>query len=285
MSGSERLLSAGRVLPEQLVVTIYAEHADDEERIWSGGLVELLTDFGFASGAARTALMRLARRGVLERSKVGRRVFYRLGPASRELVRRRAERLAGFADRAAPAPRWTIVWHALPPSRVSGDRSRLARRLRRLGFRAIQNGTWVVADDRVADVRTLVDELGLQGHVALWLADPADGVDFGPLVSRWWDIPTLVEREAEVLGWLEQFRSDEARAQLGDRDAFLIRTTMLDEVYGLSLLDPAIPSIDLPRHDELMTLARELDAALLEPASRYFRARTAAAVPVAAGRA
>jgi DNA-binding transcriptional regulator PaaX len=140
----------------------------------------------------------------------------------------------------------------------------------------------VVADDLTTDVRALVDELGLQGHVALWLADPADGVDFGPLVSRWWDIPALIEREEEILLWLERFSSEEARDQLGDRDAFLIRTTMLDEVYGLSLLDPAIPSIELPRHAGLMALTRQLDAALLEPARRYFRARTG--VPAGGGR-
>ena len=41
------------------------------DRVWSGGLVVLLGELGFSEGAARVALTRLVRRGLIERSRAG----------------------------------------------------------------------------------------------------------------------------------------------------------------------------------------------------------------------
>ena len=62
---------------------------------WSGGLVKLLGEFDFSSGAARIALNRLINRGLLERTRMGRLAFYSLTSRSRRLLKDGDERIFG----------------------------------------------------------------------------------------------------------------------------------------------------------------------------------------------
>ena len=67
--------------PQDLVMTFLGAYATPRERpIWSGGLVTLLGDFGFSTGASRVALSRMVTRGGLERVRNGRLVSYRPTP-------------------------------------------------------------------------------------------------------------------------------------------------------------------------------------------------------------
>ena len=65
--------------PQDLAVTILGAHLRRPgQRVWSGGMVEILGEFGFSTEAARAALSRLVTRGLLERQREDERVFYTL---------------------------------------------------------------------------------------------------------------------------------------------------------------------------------------------------------------
>src|SRR4051812_36044543 len=53
--------------PQELVVTLLGSyvHPRETRRVWSGGLVAALAELGFSDGAARIALTRVVRRGLL----------------------------------------------------------------------------------------------------------------------------------------------------------------------------------------------------------------------------
>ena len=59
--------------PQDLVVTLLGTYVRPYgDMVWSGGLVMLLGEFGFSQGAARVALTRLVRRGLIGRVRSGR---------------------------------------------------------------------------------------------------------------------------------------------------------------------------------------------------------------------
>ena len=75
--------------PQDLAVTIFGAHVRRPgQRVWSGGMVEILGEFGFSTEAARAALSRLVTRGLLERQREGRLVYYVLSAARTRAARR-----------------------------------------------------------------------------------------------------------------------------------------------------------------------------------------------------
>ncbi|HXO06662.1 MAG TPA: hypothetical protein VN880_01450, partial [Solirubrobacteraceae bacterium] len=72
------LPSSEQVQPQELAITLLGTYVRPfGDRVWSGGLVVLLGELRFSEGAARVALTRLVRRGLIERIRDGRLVHYR----------------------------------------------------------------------------------------------------------------------------------------------------------------------------------------------------------------
>src|SRR5690242_18702690 len=78
-AGSGRLPRHTASSAQGLAVTLIADYTLSA-RAWlpSAAIVALLGEFGVTTGAARTTMSRLARRGVLESSRQGRNSSYRL---------------------------------------------------------------------------------------------------------------------------------------------------------------------------------------------------------------
>ena len=93
--------------PQDLVMTFLGAYVLPHDRlVWSGGLVTLLGEFGFSMGAARIALARMVRRGLLDRLKDGRLVSYRPTPQHRRAAG--GGRSADLLARARAAQRGTV---------------------------------------------------------------------------------------------------------------------------------------------------------------------------------
>ena len=96
----------GRAKSQRLLVTLFGDYAQHRPPIPSAALVEILEGFGIAPANARAALSRLTQRGMLVRSRAGRRTSYSL-----------TER-AGLA---APAAEPVAMAHLLTPLRRCVD--------------------------------------------------------------------------------------------------------------------------------------------------------------------
>ncbi len=265
--------------PQDLVITMLGTYVRPSgQTVWSGGLVDLLGEFGFSQGAARVALTRLVRRGLIERERDGRLVHYRLTLRCDRLLAEGDGRIFSLGDPHDDGSTWTVVLHQIPEDRRL-ERSRLARRLRFLGFGSVQDSVWVSPHDHSLEVDQLLDDLGVTPFATMFLARVDDAAGLPMLVSRAWDLSGLAERY-EVFG--EEFSRyvlPGARARLTDREAFLVRTHLVHLFRGFPLVDPELPEALAPlgaSRARAVTTFHALYQSLAPAAQRHFDAATAA---------
>jgi phenylacetic acid degradation operon negative regulatory protein len=254
------------VQPQDLALTLLGAYVLPQPReVWSGGLVELLGEFGFSSAAARVALSRLVNRGLLERVREGRLVHYALSP--------RSERLLGDGDRRIFTlggetwdGRWTVLWHWIPEQRRM-ERTRLGRRLRFLGFGQVQDGTWISPHAREAEVADVLADLGVERDAAVLVGEPGAGEGMRALLERVWDLDELDARHG---AFLRAFGAYEGRRDLGERDAFLVRTSVVHWYRRFPLIDPGLPDGGAGDRSRAAALFEDVYRGLAEPAQRHF---------------
>ena len=247
------------------------------DRVWSGGLVLLLGELGFSTGAARVALTRLVRRGLIARERAGRLVHYRVTSRCDRVLVEGDGRIFSLGDRRDDGGRWTVLWHQIPENRRL-ERSRLARRLRFLGFGSVQDGVWLSPHDHSEEVVRLLGELRVSEFATAFVAQVGAASGLAVLVSRAWDLSGLTERYQSFQLGFAPFLPARARAGLSDAQAFLVRTRLVHLFRWFAQLDPELP-------DELAPLSRARSQAvstfhslyeeLAEPSQRHFDAVTA----------
>ncbi|MQA95158.1 MAG: PaaX family transcriptional regulator [Streptosporangiales bacterium] len=237
--------------------------------LWSGGLVQLLNDAGYSTLAARAALNRLVGRNLLERVRNGRFVYYEITLRCADLLAEGDRRLFALGNRAEWDGAWTMVWHTLPETR-SLERNRLARRLRFLGFRPMQDSIWLSPYARDHEVRGVAAGVGVSDQIGVLVgASPAD-LPVDRLIERTWDLDGLCveyERFADRFGGL-------ATAESG-KEAFLVRARAAHAFRQFAFLDPEVPDRLLPRPDARRRAAeafRRIMSDLERPARRHFDA-------------
>jgi phenylacetic acid degradation operon negative regulatory protein len=233
--------------PQDLVITLLGTYVQPRERtVWSGGLVALLGELGFSDGAARVALTRLVRRGLLVRERAGRLVHYCITPRCERLLDEGDGRIFTLGEPRNGSDGWTVVWHQIPEDRRL-ERSRLARRLRFLGFGSVQDSVWVSPHDHSGEVAMLLSELEVATFATLFVARPGASEGLPALVGRAWDLSGLLGRYEAFDAEFSAFRRRGVR--LTDGEAFGVRTRLVHMFRGFPLLDPELP-------EELAPLSR-----------------------------
>jgi phenylacetic acid degradation operon negative regulatory protein len=288
--------------PQDLVMTFLGAYATPRDRpIWSGGLVTLLGDFGFSTGASRVALSRMVQRGSLERERSGRLVSYRPTPRTITLLEEGDQRIFSLGREPHRAELWTALWHAIPEERRR-ERARLSRRLRFLGFGSVQDGMWISPHDRESKVVSLVASLDVARYAGVMVGRPAEGLDFRALASRAWDLDAL---DSRYRAFIDEFssaapgaaasrpagstgankpaaaarraRSATAAAAADDHEAFHLRTRLVHAFRRFPALDPELPDdlIHAPAHRaDAVALFDRLYTDLAPTAQRHFDAVT-----------
>jgi phenylacetic acid degradation operon negative regulatory protein len=273
-------LAAGEPFqPQDLVITLLGTYVRPfGDTVWSGGLVVLLGEFGFSQGAARVALTRLVRRGLVSRVRSGRLVYYRITPRCERLLLEGDGRIFSLGDPRDDGGTWTLVWHQIPEDRRL-ERSRLARRLRFLGFGSAQDSVWVSPHDHSAEVVELLAELDVAEFATLFRAPGSEASGLAVFVARAWDLRGLVER---YQGFVDEFEAYlvEGRAErpLQDEEAFVVRTRLVHLFREFPVLDPELP-IDLAppvagRRARAVEVFDALYEGLAGPSQRHFEAVT-----------
>jgi phenylacetic acid degradation operon negative regulatory protein len=273
-------VSSEPLQPQDLVITLLGTYVKPScDTVWSGGLVVLLGELGFTDGAARVAMTRLVRRGLLAREREGRLVHYRVTERCARLLAEGDGRIFTLGDPRGPSDGWTVLWHQIPEDRRL-ERSRLARRLRFLGFGSVQDSVWVSPHDHSEEVHALLTELEVSSFASVFVASVSGEDGLPALVARAWDLGGLVERYEAFGSEFSGFVGRGGRVRrLPDAEAFHVRTRVIHLFRGFPFLDPELP-------DELVAVSRARSRAvstfhalyegLAEPSQRHFDAVTGA---------
>ena len=258
--------------PQELVLTIFGAHVRRPRQVWSGGLVEILEGMDFTSGAARAALARLVKRDLLARIRDGRRAFYSVTQRSSALLSEGDDRIFSFGRVEPAVDLWTVLWHAIPEDRRV-TRSRLASRLRFLGFGSVQDATWVAARDREQRVRLLLDELDIKAYASVMVGHMSTDVPPLALIGQAWRIDKTRERYEAFHLEFDGLRRASVRSRMSSAEIFQSRILMLHRFRGFPHMDPELPKEIDPLRELRARAVETFDeayAALEERASEYF---------------
>lgn len=259
--------------PQDMVLTILGAHVRiPGQRVWSGGMVEILEELGFTNGGARAALTRLVNRDLLARSRDGRRIYYTPTQRANALLSQGDDRIFNFG-RADPVEElWTVLWHAIPEDqRIS--RSRLVSRLRFLGFGSVQDAIWVAPRDCEQELIALLHQLDIAGYASVIVGQMSVGLPPIPLVAQAWRLEQTRERYQAFLAEFEGLCKAPVRRRLSAAEAFRKRILLLHRFLGFLSIDPELPkSIDQLADLRARAVAcfDEVYTALERPATDYF---------------
>lgn len=254
-------LAPQRLRAQRLIVTLLGDYRRDRvDPIPSRALMDVLAEFGVESPAARSALSRVTRRGLLVRSRAGRRTFYHLTPRARRELAEGAERIFSFGT---TDPVWDGRWSVVAFSVAERDRhlrEQLRNRLRWFGFAPLYDGVWVSPHDRLETAAALLEDLGIK-DAALLRAEAVRGLDRG--IERSWDLDAVRRAYDAFLARFTPARQRLEHGGMSVTDALVVRTNVMNDWRAFPRLDPDLPRPLLPA-DWPRKRARQLFMAIYE---------------------
>ncbi|MFD9030162.1 PaaX family transcriptional regulator C-terminal domain-containing protein [Streptomyces sp. NPDC059567] len=208
-------------------------------------LITLMSELDIDGPAARSAISRLKKKGVLEPERRG-ATGYQLSPAAHPVFDEGDRRIFGSLEPAKLSDGWAMAVFSVPESERS-YRYQLRTRLTWLGFGNIAPGVWLAPGRLLDGAREMLIRRGLSDYVHLFAADYAAFSDLPETVSSWWDFPAI---QAQYATFTDAYGPVAAGlAQQGDIDggeAFRHYVPMLTQWRRLPYLDPGLPSELLP---------------------------------------
>ncbi len=232
--------------PQRLLMTLLGDYWHGrKEHIPSAALVRLLADFDISTVGARAALSRLARRGLLESSRVGRNTYYGLTSQATEALQDGVARILSFGQsRAGWDGRWVVAAFSLPEEQRD-VRHTVRNRLRWLGFAPLYDGMWVsprpVAD---ATIRVFA-ELGVPNATVLATVEVAAATGPRQPIEAW-DLTDLRSRYEDFILTYTPLLGRIRAADVDSSESLVARTAVMDAWRCFPGLDPDLPLDLLP---------------------------------------
>ena len=243
--------------PPRLLLTLLGDYWwRRTEPLPSAALVALLAEFGISDSAARAALSRLTRNGLLITSKSGRRTVVRLSERAARILDDGGRQIFSFGQESRP---WDGIWSLVAfsvPERERAARDSLRKQLRWLGFAPLYDGLWVAPRDRAAEVIAQLAELGITTATA-FRASTIPGLSPDGLPQRAWDLDTLRVHYDRFIASTGSLQERTLAGQVSPVAALIARTRVMSEWRGFPELDPDLPDELLPNAWPRAT-AREL---------------------------
>ncbi|OHV33595.1 MULTISPECIES: PaaX family transcriptional regulator [Pseudofrankia] len=268
--------------PQRLLSSLLGDYWHGRrEHLPSAALVALLADFDVTTVGARAALSRLARRGVLESSRVGRNTYYGLTAQASAVVLENVHRLRAFGERHEPWDgRWTVAAFSLPED-LRDVRHAVRSRLRWLGFAPLYDGMWVSPRPVAEPARRAFAELGVLASTVLTTTVDARRSDPRPPMAAW-DLTELHALYEDFVATHAPLRDRVRAGAVTGAEAMVARTATLAAWRRFPSLDPDLP-LDLLPERWPRRAARDLFAEICDglgpPAAARFRAVIAETAP------
>ena len=232
--------------PRHLLVTLLGDYWwGRAEHLPSAALVGLAAEFGVTPAAARAALSRLRRRGLLASSKTGRRTYYGLTQRARLVLAEGRDRIMAFGTRSEPWDgRWTVAAFSVPEAQRA-LRHVLRTRLLWLGFAPLYDGMWVSPHDFVAPALEVLRDLKVERATVMVATIPA-GRPLAVTPITAWDLEHIHKLYRGFVDEYEPLLERVRQGGVGASEALITRTALMDTWRNFPNLDPELPDQLLP---------------------------------------
>jgi phenylacetic acid degradation operon negative regulatory protein len=207
--------------------------------VFSGTCLAVMDRLGVSEQAVRSTLSRMVARGLLERHRRGRKMYFALTPHAEAVLAEGEERIwqTGPVNRAEDSP-WTLLGFSLPESRRD-ERHLLRSRLRWAGFGLLRSGLWIAPG--AVDVTSLLPDHLLRDHILVFHGHPAEAASVNRMVSDAYDLPAIAARYRRFLR-----RWDSPRPLPAAPDDLARQLWLISEWLLILREDPRIPLRHLP---------------------------------------
>ena len=235
-------------------------------------LISLMEAVGLDEQAVRSAISRLKRRGVMAPERRAGVAGYGLTAHGRAILDRGDARIFERPPRERPDPEWLLLLFSIPEYRRD-LRHLLRSRLTWLGLGRVGSAAWIGPAHVAAEVRLMVDEIGLGQHVELFTGRHL-GVRATPdAIARWWDLDAIAEEYRGYLdAWTPRLQVWRAGSGGDPPTAFADHLLQLDAWRRIPFHDPGLPAHALPGDwpgSAAWALFSELTARLRVPALEH----------------
>jgi DNA-binding transcriptional regulator PaaX/predicted TIM-barrel fold metal-dependent hydrolase len=232
--------------PPRLLLTMLGDYWwQRTEPLPSAAIVALLAEFGVSDSAARAALSRMTRNGLLVTSRSGRRTYVRLSARAADVLDDGARRIFSFGANGSPWDgQWSLVAFSIPEDHRA-VRDELRKMLRWLGFAPLYDGLWVAPRDHASSVMTRLRELGI-GTATAFRATAIPGIGVADISARAWDLDGLRARYESFIMFAARLRDQVAAGEITPTDALVARTRVMNEWRAFPAMDPDLPAELLP---------------------------------------
>ncbi|ADG73213.1 transcriptional regulator, PaaX family [Cellulomonas flavigena DSM 20109] len=233
--------------PPSLLITLLGDYWwGQTDPLPSAALVDLLADFGVSDVAARAALSRMVKHGLLVSARSGRHTFYAMTPRAQGIMRAGAERIVRFGvdDGTGWDGRWSLVAFSVPEANRAA-REALRTRLRWLGFAPLYDALWISPHPRHDEALAELGALGVTRATAfVATCPPLPAAALAPESA--WDLDGLAERYRTFVTTWEPTHAALSKGAISPVDALVKRTELMDAWRAFPGVDPDLPRRLLP---------------------------------------
>ena len=208
--------------------------------VWQETLVLSLERLGYTNHAARQAVARATRRGILAAQRRGRRACMSLTDVGQDLLRDGGRRLLAFGEPWKWDGCWLLVNLRVPESRRDA-RQRLRNRLSWAGFGSLGNGLWLSPHvDREAELASV---LSAEPAAQAWTFRAHNGElgDINQLVRQAWDIDAMI---ADYDLFIAEFGRAHPRTP---EECFISYNSLWSRWRDFPFIDPDLPAELFPK--------------------------------------
>ncbi|NUR58287.1 MAG: PaaX family transcriptional regulator [Catenulispora sp.] len=253
--------------PQSLMLTFFGIHVLGRDlAVSSGSVIDALGRVEVTEEAVRSTLTRMVGRGLLERHRQGRKMYFALTPRAVSVLQDGHDRVwRRGATNLDWDGQWTLVGFSLPEA-WRRERHDLRSRLTWGGFGPLQNGLWVAPGS--VDAAALLDDLGLDAHLRVFRGTALKPTEVSTIVETAFDTAAIA---AEYHAFVQRWSQPGAGSPDPLGSQLLLHTDWLEMVRR----DPHLPAEHLPadwpaiRAEELFhALAREREGAARAEAKR-----------------
>lgn len=232
--------------PTSLLLELFGDYwLERSQPFPSAALVSLLADFDVTAGAARAALSRMVKHGLLVSSRAGRNTSYRLTPRTVGVLRSGLSRMGEFGREDRP---WDGIWSVIVFSAPEGDRvlrEAIRARLRWLGYAPLEDAAWISPRARAGVAVEELEHLGLHQVTALTATVPALGA--GPRrPQEAWDLDSLSAAYRRFIDEADRLARKLEADVFTPAEALVQRTRLAHAWIELARSDPDLPRELLP---------------------------------------